>query len=239
MEGRLDVRAKRTRLTSIAEPFIKRYAVAIVCWLLVGCQIYSADPISGRVVDKATGEPIEGAVVVAAWIPMGGLEGGNPDGIVQLLEGVTNAKGEYFIPGWGPRPYLGWGRIRSSSPQLLFFKYGFNPKLEGELNYLTTNAPSHMTSSRAGQQIGLDRASLPISEYAGRLISIDSYVLNPLLDSGGCLWKQVPNLLAAVDRGHRALKEAGLESAPLKTFEQLQPYSSCGNVQQFVSERTQ
>lgn len=236
MEDRLDVGTKRN-LCGFRACATRWIAVLLTSLPLIGCQIYSADPISGRVVDKATGEPLEGVVVVAAWIPMGGMEGGNPQGIVQLLEGVTDAKGEYFIPGWGPKPYFGWGMIGLLSPQLLLFKYGFDPEILGELKYLTTRAPSHMTSSRNDQVIELDRARSSLQDYARRVGSIETRVLIPVVEEGGCVWKQIPHLLKAVDEAHNVLKSSGVSNPPLKSLEHLDLDLGCGDVKSFVAER--
>ena len=65
---------------------------------------YSALPIAGKVVDADTGEPLEGAIVIAVWqLERGfGLEGTIPSSFMNVSEVVTDEDGNYFIEGWGP-----------------------------------------------------------------------------------------------------------------------------------------
>jgi len=82
------------------------YAAAI---LLTGCtMIVSGCEMNGRVVDRETGAPIPGALVIAEWK-------GDVGGPVQSssvcfhLEVVTtDADGRYHIPGWARRPATDW-----------------------------------------------------------------------------------------------------------------------------------
>ena len=97
-------------------------------------RIYYADPIKARVVDAATGAPVEGVNVLAAWQAKGGLEGGNITGYVKVMEDVTNANGEFSFPGWGPKVWMNGG-IRDGAPLLILLKPGYEvqPCLGGEV----------------------------------------------------------------------------------------------------------
>ena len=94
---------------------------------LQGCAAlqYSADPIEAWVVDAETNQPIEGAIVVAHWELKGGLEGGNVMGQVMVMEAVTDDKGKFNFPAWGPKWHIGWGGLGDSDPELLLFKSGY------------------------------------------------------------------------------------------------------------------
>lgn len=92
---------------------------------------YSAEPIDGRVLDKETGQPVEGAVVVAQWILMGNFF--HPDkvgGNLMVLEAITDADGRYHISGWGPksRPWFTW--LEDDDPSFVVFKSGYWPNFE-------------------------------------------------------------------------------------------------------------
>jgi hypothetical protein len=88
---------------------------------------YVAKPIEGRVVDKETGQPVQGAVVVAQWILATPPEGEEKDYFV-VIETVTDAEGRYRIPGWGPqvRPRSRW--LDKYDPAIEVFKPGYWPE---------------------------------------------------------------------------------------------------------------
>ena len=91
---------------------------------------YSAKPIRATVVDAETGEPIEGVIVNAYWH----LEDQDGHGLgpFNLTEAVTDAKGVFFMPGWGPlevprdssQPSRR-GRLDPDQPWLQVFKSGY------------------------------------------------------------------------------------------------------------------
>lgn len=238
MEDRLDVGGKCHLRGAGADTVARWFMVLLLALPLMGCRIYSADPISGRVVDKATGEPIEGAVVVAAWIPTGGFEGNNPQGLVQVSEGITNASGEYTIPAWGPKLYFGGGTLGINSPQLLVFKYGFEVEVGGEWTHWKSEAPSHMRSERNGKVVELLRSNSLPTDYAVRLMSIDIRILDRIAKAGGCTWQQVPFLLRAVDVAREDLKASGVSYVPIRSLDHLQLDVNCGDVKAFVAEKT-
>lgn len=88
---------------------------------------YSAKPVQGVVVDAGTGEPLEGVIIVAQWI----LDelGKGPWRRLHVFETTTDAKGNYLIPGWGPKEntWYPWTRLRDEDPALSFFKRGYIP----------------------------------------------------------------------------------------------------------------
>jgi hypothetical protein len=92
-------------------------------------EAYSAAPIRGRVVDAETQQPLAGVHVVAQWILNTGMFL-HAERIqrLQILETVTDAKGEYEIPGWGPKPRPPLSRLEEDDPRLTFFKPGYRPR---------------------------------------------------------------------------------------------------------------
>jgi hypothetical protein len=89
---------------------------------------YSAAPIRGSVVDAKTQQPLAGVHVVAQWILNTGMFF-HSERIqrLQILETVTDEKGEYQIPGWGPKPRPPLSRLETADPRLTFFKPGYRP----------------------------------------------------------------------------------------------------------------
>jgi hypothetical protein len=85
---------------------------------------YSAAEIRGRVVDAETKEPLAGVHVVAQWILTTGIVHSQSVTRLHILETVTDAKGEYHLPAWGPkaRPFL--AELDTADPRLTFFHPG-------------------------------------------------------------------------------------------------------------------
>src|SRR5215510_4957926 len=85
---------------------------------------YSAEAIEAWVIDEETRQPLEGVIVVANWKLMGGM---HPDviGSLVLTETVTDARGRFSFPAWGPKPRPVTGYLDELSPQLLLFKSAY------------------------------------------------------------------------------------------------------------------
>lgn len=92
---------------------------------------YSAKPVRGVVVDATTGAPLEGVIVVAQWILFQGGPWYSPDHVrrLQVFETTTDSHGQYFIPGWGPKPntLYPWSQLDTKDPEISFFKPGYTP----------------------------------------------------------------------------------------------------------------
>lgn len=100
----------RSRLTMI---FLAAL-VLVILWVMV-FRTWMSEPISGQVRDAADGTPVEGAAVLATWTIYGGLEG-SPLGIWVMREAVSNERGDFRIPSWGPRVWLWGGFLRYFTP---------------------------------------------------------------------------------------------------------------------------
>jgi hypothetical protein len=87
---------------------------------------YSAEPIEGRVIDKDTGKPIEGVIVVAQWVLAKPPEGHEEDQW-QVFEAVTDSEGRYHIPGWGPLPRPSNRWLTDYDPEIVLFMPGYWP----------------------------------------------------------------------------------------------------------------
>ena len=64
---------------------------------------FTADAINGKVVDEETGQPLAGVIIVAKWTVDESLVGRN-NGLLNVLETVTDKDGNYNFPAWGPKP---------------------------------------------------------------------------------------------------------------------------------------
>ncbi len=83
--------------------------IASLVTLLLPLWVYACGPatssspaLEARVVDEATGQPIEGVIAVAHWQLRGGI---HEDAVGELvvMEAVTDATGTFRFPAWEPK----------------------------------------------------------------------------------------------------------------------------------------
>ena len=93
---------------------LKVVYVILALAMLSGCAITNKyGPYMGKVVDKETNEPIEGAVVFMKFNTIGGTIAGDVSYYVDATETLTDAQGEFNIPShriYTFRKMQGWGR---------------------------------------------------------------------------------------------------------------------------------
>ncbi len=160
---------------------------------MCSCGIYTADPITARVVDADTKTPLEGVHVVAAWEVKGGLEGGNIEGYIKVMETTTGSNGEFRFPSWGPRLNPHFGGIQGEAPLLMFLKRGYVFKAEANMISGKDSAPSHMTSQWNGKIIPLQRESSSLDDRSRTLDLLTMYTNN--LRAYGGHWHAIPSFL--------------------------------------------
>ena len=96
------------------------------CVFAAAPPMYSAKEIRGQILSADTGEPIEGAVIVAQWILfVGGIGHGGHNQVLHIAEVVTDKNGNYVISGWGPKLRPPLTELDHYDPQLLVFKRGY------------------------------------------------------------------------------------------------------------------
>lgn len=81
--------------------------------ILSGCYL----PLSGKVIDAETQQPIEGAVVLVEWSEIGGLPGLASHSVYKIAETETDSKGKFSLPG----AYS----IFVDKPSLVIYKQGY------------------------------------------------------------------------------------------------------------------
>jgi len=79
---------------------------------IAGCYL----PISGKVIDAETQQPIEGAVVLVEWNEAHGL-GLTYHTVYKIVETATDKKGDFFLPG-AYSPFV-------DPPYLVIYKQGY------------------------------------------------------------------------------------------------------------------
>jgi len=175
---------------------------------------YSGAPIKGRIVDGATGEPISGAVVVAAWIISPtfheSLHGPTKFKLIHLVETMSDDSGNYMIPAWGPieRPAW-WEKYRSDDPAMSVFKPGFEPVFPLNVTYQTkeqTGPPFNsrevavLRSAYDGKDIALFRYGRGYKDWQLRDPGPNSVQLTPESFTAGLLENYASSLARNADR---------------------------------------
>ena len=205
-----------------------------------GCKeeiYYSADPITGTVVDADTKQPLAGVNVLASWTAYGGgLEGGNLTGHAMVLEAVTDENGKFSLPGWGPKRLNFSGLIRNNEPLLVLFKSGY--KAQGWSNSDAMHpAPHHMQSEWNGKTLELKKFEGSADEYAQDL----SLFLGSLIESFAmpeeCNLKAIPKFLLALDQQHQEFARQHTKINVRSVNGLSESYRrKCGSLEQYVRE---
>ena len=185
--------------------------------LFAGCatldvRSYSAESIEAWVVDEQTGQPLEGVVVVADWLLMRGTFGGRSlQGPFMILESVSDAKGRFHFPAWGPRANRTLGFMDHEDPELWFFKPGY------QMTRLTNNytadyrtKPSKRRSDWNSKVIRLKRFEGGGEEYAKHIALSGESLMYRLTRTEDCAITRIPQLAAALDRENTRLMRSGL-----------------------------
>lgn len=184
---------------------------------------YKAEPIEAWVADAETNQPLEGVIVVAHWQLKGGLEGGNPVGEMMVMETLTDAKGRFYFPGWGPKLRSLEGRLKTKSPGILLFKSGYEYRgLENKLNNksLRGDLDNPLRSDWNGKTIRLERFKGQGEEYARHLGSLS---LSWAYTGNECEWKRIHRMVLASHEQAMVFKKQGIVTS-LYTIENLIPY---------------
>jgi len=166
---------------------------------------YSAEPITTYVVDADTHEPIEGVVVVAAWVLEGGLEGGNIKGVMTVMETVTDQSGAFHFAGWGPKSkpsYIRWvddARLKSYTPKFFLFKSGYRAiTLQNHSTEAEEHDPSAHTSNWNGKTIPLKKFAGTLKEYARDLEDFNTELWAAMRPK--CTWTHIPLMIKALQK---------------------------------------
>lgn len=172
---------------------------------------YSADEIEGWIVDAESGQAIEGVIAVAYWELKGGFVN-KPIRELKVYETVTDAKGRYYFPAWGPKFALE-GRLEYASPAVYWFKPGYDVLRRsntldhdwGQSKFIYNKHTLKMT-----------RVAGASEEYVSRLSSMSSSLerVGILYDSL-CAWHSFPRMLFALDKQEEELARAGVKEALL------------------------
>lgn len=166
---------------------------------------YSAEAIDAWVFDAETGQPLEGVIVVVDWRLWRG--GFHPDwrGSLQVMETVTDAKGHFAFPAWGPKTRPA-GMYLFDDPTLYVFKRGYQcATFAGYKSTMKINANSLRRLER--NIFKLQKFTGSLEEYASNLYFLDSNLDFVLTHNKDCVWKQFPRMLVALHVEQQRLLE--------------------------------
>jgi hypothetical protein len=205
---------------------------------LAGCATtYSARPVTATVVDAETGEPLEGVSVVAFWA----LHDSHwrSQGNLELLEGVTDKTGKFYIPGWSDKPVpasMPMGtRLGNADPGIVVFKGGY--KVLGLSNL---NQPNRLRRE--------NHAWERYSEWDGKVLKLDRFrgdwtfyglgVTDGVGNGIECHWKRIPRFYTALMRERARLDRLGVRSGlpDIEYIEHSFRNSKCGSAKDFYRE---
>lgn len=181
---------------------------------------YSAKAIHGQVLDRESGEPLDGVIVVAKWplvqeeTFMGATfyRQKNADNL-KFVEVMTNKDGRYVLPAWGPtmRPFF--SHLDRYSPEIMYFKAGYYPEHRLNDKRREEAMDSELASYMDGVPVQLQKfTGKPINwpaptdgnEPDGSLLSYARQIrfLESYLDWGAenDQWKLMPHMIMAIEK---------------------------------------
>ena len=208
--------------------------------------MHSAESIEAWVVDAQTGQPIEGAVVVAHWqlerkfaIPPG-VVGYDPRGPLQLqiLETVTDARGRFAFPAWEPRRAPMGSYLEGYDPRIIIFKSGYEYFADSNMHHskFDTSTSSTRTSELNGRTVKLKKFEGDLKGYEERISLLGGaigFATRP--QSKNCDWQKIPQMLAAVFKQERVFRENNIYNY-LPTLNRLPFQDKCGSASEFMKE---
>lgn len=213
-------------------------SVLVLSWL-PGCavvDVYNVRGMEGNVVDKATGKPLEGVMVIEAWeIYKPGLHG-TSGGYLPLRETRTDSNGNYRFSARGTQ-HIDGGYLDEASPWLIYFKPGygftsvmneFHPDRRFEFN---------RKSDWDGKIVQLTRFRDTPEEQAKNLNRLD-HVLYKFTSRGGwCIWTGIPNTLHSMrDENIRLHKMGAKNEISILAPWMMEELKKCPKFEKFYEE---
>jgi hypothetical protein len=151
---------------------------------------------------------------------------------MMVQEGVTDAKGQFVLPAWGPKPRSPLtGQLESIEPRLVAFKSGYKRHYE----------PVEIPKKKHPQQvIKFKKVSEDSKEYLNGLGFLDDQ-LEFAFFHHDCSWKQIPRMLVALHLENKRLKAQGLShssdfprSIEDREGDNKGALAKCGSLQEFL-----
>lgn len=165
---------------------------------------YSAQAITGKVVDAETGEPLAGVIIVAQWM-IDRKFVGDDKALLNVMETVSDSEGNYGFPAWGPISLPPMADFRKGEdPRVYYFKTGYWPEVESngvvsDISYRITPVGGFKGNGKTVKLRKWDGKD--VREYYLRVDGMAS----DMPHESGLEWKKYPRLTVAVETIHRRL----------------------------------
>lgn len=210
------------------------FALLILSASLQACASgpYTVAPTDAWVVDAQTGDPVEGAVIVAYWETKYGffMEDYKLDAH-HIMETTTDKEGHFALPGWGPELLTG-GSLDENAPRLLIFKPLYRGRVKSGLDSVWNH-----------KKIPLERYSGNMDgpawkAYADDFAGFAGEFNFILYNHSRCDWKKIPLMLSAQIKQKKIINEHGypwvdtIASNLVSNSEELS--ENCGSTVEFV-----
>lgn len=204
--------------------FLRLIVLLVVALLAQGCVgfgAYSFASIEARVVDEETGQPIEGAIVVANWqLEEATFHLTIKRDSLEIQETVTDRDGRFKLAGFtkvNATPYF----LKSRAPQIIIFKPNYRfyyysaayPMGEKAAGMSGIPQPDISGSTVKLKSFGSNR-----EDYEDRFIGVGVDLDFAYSITGGatdkCAWTKAPMIIAAMEKERRNLVGARQLSLP-------------------------
>jgi hypothetical protein len=166
--------------------------------------VWVLTPVSGRVIDRATGSPIANAAVAVSW-SLQSWEG-NVVAYLYLGETTTDEKGEFHLAVRGPKFHFPQGRIKRTQPEIRVIADGYLP-IEARSSNDVTSAFLYAGAKQNDQSFRLD-AAIPGEDFERAVENFINYF--PFVrENHHCEWLRVPQTMNRVVHAREGLVTVG------------------------------
>jgi len=187
-------------------------SVLVLSWLH-GCavvDVYNVRGMEGNVVDKATGKPLEGVMVIEAWeIYKPGLHG-TSGGYLPLRETRTDSDGHYRFSARGTL-HIDGGYLDETSPWMIYYKPGYLFNSVMNEIYPDQRLKFFRKSDWDGKTIELEQFYGASQEYAIELERFGG-VLDKFNRGEWCKWMDIPETLSLLHQEFTRLQREGVRA---------------------------
>jgi hypothetical protein len=190
---------------------IAAIAAILFLWLVSDSPIYFARSLHGKVVDATTNKPIQGVVVMAEWMLEPIVDYLSQSVRLHALETVTDAEGNYTIPGWGPRLRPPGLALAQLSPQIVFIYPGYYPEIR--FNGYGSRESRSRAMIRTSDWNGKTEA---LRQFDGNWSLFSSYVSSAWSPIWGCGF-ECPKLIGRAISANRFIDRNKPKDMPLAT----------------------